>query len=83
MIATNQAANSAGAHNNTPAQNDPEEITENEHTHTLDEIQRRAFRIHRRHGGTYGGYTLEDWLEAEHELEKEDHPAPGVKDRIH
>jgi hypothetical protein len=75
MIATNQAANSAGAHNNTPAQNDPEEIT--------DEIQRRAFRIHRRHGGTYGGYTLEDWLEAEHELEKEDHPAPGVKDRIH
>jgi hypothetical protein len=82
MIAANQIPNSAGAHN-TPAQHHPEEIPENEHTHTLDEIQRRAFRIHRRHGGTYGGYTLEDWLEAEHELEKEDNSAPGSYDRVH
>jgi Protein of unknown function (DUF2934) len=82
MIAANQVPSSAGAHN-TPAQHNPEETPENEHTHTLDEIQRRAFRIHRRHGGTYGGYTLEDWLEAEHELDREDHRAPDVKDHIH
>jgi hypothetical protein len=81
MIAANQVSNSAGARN-TPVQHNPEEVPENEHTHTLDEIQRRAFRIHRRHGGTHGGYTLEDWLEAEHELEKED-SAPDVRDHIH
>jgi Protein of unknown function (DUF2934) len=38
---------------------------------TLNEIQIRAYRIHQRHGAVYGGYNLDDWLEAEHELEKE------------
>jgi hypothetical protein len=39
---------------------------------TLDEIQRRAFQIHHEHGSISGGYTLDDWLEAEHELEDTD-----------
>jgi Protein of unknown function (DUF2934) len=38
---------------------------------SLNEIQVRAYRVHQRHGAVGGGYTLEDWLEAEHELEKE------------
>lgn len=38
------------------------------HPPTLDEIQLRAYRVHYRHGGTFGGYSLDDWLEAEHEL---------------
>jgi Protein of unknown function (DUF2934) len=37
------------------------------HPPTLDEIQLRAYRIHREHGGLQG-YTLDDWLEAEREL---------------
>jgi hypothetical protein len=49
--------------------------------HPLDEIQRRACRIHHRHGAIYGGYTLEEWLEAEHELEDENKRTP--QDRIH
>jgi hypothetical protein len=43
----------------------------NGHSPTLDEIQIRAYRVRRRHGGLGGGYTLDDWLEAEHELEDE------------
>jgi hypothetical protein len=82
MISSNCILNSHGVQT-TPAQQDPEEIPENGHTHTLDEIQRRACRIHRRHGGIYGGYTLEEWLEAEHELEDEDNPAPVKKDHVH
>jgi Protein of unknown function (DUF2934) len=35
---------------------------------TLEDIQRRAYRIHHEHGAVTGGYTLDDWLEAEHEL---------------
>jgi hypothetical protein len=31
----------------------------------------------------YGGYTLEDWLEAEHELDEEDHSPSPKKDQIH
>ncbi len=38
---------------------------------TLDEIQLRACRIHSKHGGVCGGYNLDDWFEAEHELEDE------------
>lgn len=41
------------------------------HPPTLDEIQIRAYRAHRHHGGISGGYTLEEWLEAEHELNEE------------
>ena len=44
---------------------DPETDPNPQHTHTLNEVQRRAYRIHQRHGGIYGGYTLEDRLEAE------------------
>jgi hypothetical protein len=82
MIAMNSIAISAGVLNK-PTQHDSEENLENERPHSLDEIQRRAVRIHRRHGGIYGGYTLEEWLEAEHELEDEDHSVPDKKDRVH
>ena len=52
------------------------------HPPTLDEIQREACRIHFEHGGVTGGYTLDDWLEAEHELEHKITPA-GKKDQVH
>jgi hypothetical protein len=54
-----------------------------QHADNLNEIQRRAYRIHERHGGVYGGYTLEDWLEAEHELDEEDNSPTPKKDQIH
>jgi DUF2934 family protein len=41
------------------------------HPPSLNEIQIRAYRIHQKHGAVYGGYTLDDWLEAEHELENQ------------
>jgi hypothetical protein len=41
------------------------------HAPTLEEIRRRACKIHGEHGSVYGGYTLDDWLEAEHELDDE------------
>jgi hypothetical protein len=62
---------------------DPERSPKHEHSHTLNEVQRRAYRIHERHGGIYGGYTLEDWLEAEHELDDEDKSPSPKKDQIH
>ncbi len=62
---------------------DPETNPKHEHTHTLNEVQRRAYQIHQRHGGIYGGYTLEDWLEAEHELDEEDNSPSPKKDQIH
>jgi hypothetical protein len=58
------------------------EIHVNHHPPTLEDIQRRARRIHHEHGGTTGGYTLDDWLEAEHELEDKVTPA-GKKDQMH
>ena len=82
MIAANQTVNSNGGRI-TPERQDSEESPEHQQPHTLDEIWRRALRIHRRHGGVYGGYTLEEWLEAEHELEREDHSAPDKKDHVH
>jgi hypothetical protein len=62
---------------------DPESSPKHEHTHTLNEVQRRAYRIHERHGGIYGGYTLEDWLEAEHELDEEENPLAPNDDQVH
>jgi len=62
---------------------DPESNPNQQHTHTLNEVQRRAYQIHQRHGGIYGGYTLEDWLEAEHELDEEDNSPSPKKDQIH
>jgi hypothetical protein len=47
------------------------EIHPESHHPTLDEIQLRAIRIHSQHGGVCGGYNLDDWFEAEHELEEE------------
>jgi hypothetical protein len=47
------------------------EIHPESHHPTLDEIQLRACRIHSQHGGVCGGYNLDDWFEAEHELEDE------------
>ena len=52
------------------------------HPPTLDDIQRRAYRIHREHGSVNGGYTLDDWLEAEHELVDEVTPT-DENDRVH
>ena len=51
------------------------------HQPTLNEIQVRACRIHYQHGGVCGGYHLDDWLAAEHELEDENQPT-GNKDRV-
>ena len=51
-------------------------------SHRLNEIQRRACRLHHQHGATCGGYTLEEWLEAEHELDEES-KRPKDKDHIH
>jgi hypothetical protein len=62
---------------------DPETDPKPRHTHNLNEVQRRAYQVHQRHGGVYGGYTLEDWLEAEHELDEEDSSPSTKKDQIH
>ncbi len=50
------------------------------HPPTLSEIQRRACRIHYERVVS-GGYTLDDWLEAEHELERKLTPS-GKKDQV-
>ncbi len=47
------------------------EIHPQSHHPTLNEIQLRACRIHSKHGGVCGGYNLDDWFEAEHEMEDE------------
>ena len=49
---------------------------------TLSEIQRRACKIHYERGEVFGGYTLDDWLKAEHELERKLTPS-GKKDQVH
>jgi hypothetical protein len=49
---------------------------------TLEDIQHRACEIHHKHGAVNGGYTLDEWLEAEHELEETDDPDAG-NDRVH
>jgi hypothetical protein len=59
-----------------------EEGSEQKPRHQLDEIQSRARRLHHQHGATYGGYTLEEWLEAEHELDEEN-KRPASKNHIH
>jgi len=41
------------------------------HPPTLNAIQIRAYRIHQEHGAVYGGYSLDEWLQAEHELDDE------------
>src|ERR1700722_12987114 len=45
-------------------------IHANHHPTTLDDVQRRACEIHHKHGAVNGGYTLDEWLEAEHEMEE-------------
>jgi hypothetical protein len=62
---------------------DSETDSKPQHTHTLNEVQRRAYQVHQRHGGVYGGYTLEDWLEAEHELDEEDNSPSLNNDQVH
>jgi hypothetical protein len=47
-------------------------IHANHHPPTLEDVQRRACEIHHEHGAVTGGYTLDEWLEAEHELEDTD-----------
>lgn len=47
------------------------------HPPSLDEIQLRAYRVHYQHGGVFGGYSLDDWLEAEHELTEGDDSPDG------
>jgi hypothetical protein len=49
-------------------------IHANHHPPTLEDVQRRACEIHHEHGAVNGGYTLDEWLEAEHELEDADGP---------
>ena len=51
------------------------------HAPSLEEIRRRACEIHHEHGAVSGGYTLDDWLEAEHELDEE---GPGrMTNQVH
>jgi hypothetical protein len=38
---------------------------------SMNEIQIRAYRVHQQRGGIYGGYTLDEWLQAEHDLDDE------------
>jgi hypothetical protein len=52
------------------------------HPPTLGDIQHRACEIHHKHGAVNGGYTLDEWLEAEHELEDTDGTDAG-NDRVH
>ncbi len=49
-------------------------IHANHHPPTLEDVQRRACEIHHEHGAVNGGYTLDEWLEAEHDLEGTDGP---------
>ena len=58
------------------------EIHPESHHPTLDEIQLRAIRIHSQHGGVCGGYNLDDWFEAEHELEDENQRSAKTE-RVH
>ena len=53
------------------------------HPPTLNEIQIRAYRIHQTHGAVYGGYSLEDWLEAEHELNEELRGSVKKDEQVH
>jgi hypothetical protein len=71
----------AGSSGHTHSQG-PQNSDASSSTHpTLNEIQIRAYRIHWQHGGPYGGYTLDDWLEAEHELDDELHHHDDVAPR--
>ena len=51
------------------------------HPPTLSEIQRRACKIHYERDVS-GGYTLDDWLKAEHESERRLMPS-GKRDQVH
>jgi hypothetical protein len=53
------------------------------HTPTLDDVQIRAYRLHQKHGAVYGGYTLDEWLEAERELNEEQQESQKRKDQRH
>jgi hypothetical protein len=53
------------------------------HSPSLNEIQIRAYRIHQEHGAAYGGYSLDDWLEAEHELDEELRGNRIKKEQLH
>jgi hypothetical protein len=55
------------------------EVPNENHVPTLEEIRRRACKIHRDHGSVSGGYTLDDWLEAEHELDDKSSVVPQKK----
>ena len=57
-------------------------IDANHHQPTLEDVQRRACEIHHEHGAVTGGYTLDEWLEAEHELEDTD-GADSENNRVH
>lgn len=50
---------------------------------SLHDIQIRAYRIHQKHGAVYGGYTLDEWLEAEHELGEEHRGERNKKEQLH
>lgn len=50
---------------------------------SLHDIQIRAYRIHQKHGGVYGGYTLDEWLEAERELDEEHRGERNKTEQLH
>lgn len=52
------------------------------HPPTLNDIQLRAYKIHLEHGGLRG-YTLDDWLQAERELNEVSQSDSEKKNRPH
>jgi Protein of unknown function (DUF2934) len=50
---------------------------------TLNEIQIRAYRIHQQRGAVYGGYTLDDWLEAERKLNEQLRGNRNKEEQVH
>ena len=68
--------------NNAVALSDEKPESHAHHPPTLEDIQHRACEIHHAHGAVNGGYTLDEWLEAEHELEETDGADAG-DDRVH
>lgn len=46
----------------------------------IEELLNRAYQIHRSHGGLFG-YDLEDWLQAEKELDERNRRDDVAQDR--
>jgi hypothetical protein len=74
--------NVGGFHNAVVLSDEKSDGHAHHHPPTLEDIQHRACEIHHEHGAVNGGYTLDEWLEAEHEREETDGTDAG-NDRVH